>query len=543
MYKLLIADDEPWLRKRLLLTIEWSSLGISELYEAEDGAEALMLAAEHEPDIIITDIEMPELSGIDLMKILNESAMFPQIILISGYNEFEYARSAVRFGAVDYLLKPVSEEDLKRAVSKCISTLEKNKYNKQVLDLLSNSSDLLREKIYIDLLLGKLDFNKVSSPHLEELGVIFPTSSVMCIIAHMHPMHHTPSENDVEETLLGFGISQIIKNQLDARFNEVLNFWVDEVNVYVVFSDLSADEFTAAATNTMNNAKKMIKDLHAIRINYGLGSISHSLSELCLSYRKARYNINLSWSKQNEACINEEHVNGFQAAYDEYNLKSLIASLKNGHADEASSLLSDLISEFLSQSGGTPTSLQIKLLYLNILNSLFKGCLPFLPVSEEIVRICLDYIDKAASFHTTDKMHVQLLNLMSILIEQYQNFFNCKRHWLTDKIITFINENYAAPLSMRDVAATFYLNASYFCKLFKEETGMTFTNYLMRTRVDNAKRLLSDNSMKLYDVAAAVGYTNVQYFSTVFKDMEGITPSQYRSDSSQPPLSGTSSLA
>ncbi len=512
-----------------MLTIDWTSLGISELYEAEDGAQALMLAAEHEPDIIITDIEMPELSGIDLMKILNESAMFPQIILISGYNEFEYARSAVRFGAIDYLLKPVGEEDLKRAVTKCISTLEKNKYNQQVIDLLSNSSDLLREKIYIDLLLGKLDFNKVSLSHLEELGVVFPASSVMCIIAHMHPMQHKPSENDVEETLLGFSISQIIKRQLDARFDDVLTFWVDEVNVYVVFSDLSADEFAAAAEKTLNDAKQLIKDLHTIRINYGLGSIAHDLADLCQSYRNARYNINLNWSRQNGVCINEEQTNGFQAAYNEYNLKSLIASLKNGNADDVSKLLSELISEFLSQSGGAPTALQIKLLYLNVLNSLFKGCLPFLPVSEDIVKVCLDYIDKAATFHTTDKMHIHLINLMSILIEQYQNFFNCKRHWLIDKIVSYINENYASPLSMSDVAAKFYLNASYFCKLFKEETGVTFTNYLMRVRVDNAKRLLSENSMKLYDVAAAVGYTNVQYFSTVFKDLEGITPSQFRS--------------
>ncbi len=255
MYKLLIADDEPWLRKRLMLTIDWEKLGISEVYEAEDGARAFALASAHEPDITITDIEMPELSGIELMKTLNESAMFPQFILISGYNEFEYARSAVRYGAVDYLLKPIEEEDLKKAVSKCVATLEKKKYNQQLLDLFSSSSNLLREKIYIDLLLGKLDFSKVSESHLHELGIVFPTSSAMCIIAHIHPMQHTVSESDVEETLVGFSVSKIVKNQLSAYFGEVLDFWMDEVNVYLVFSDLPAEEFTAAATNALNIAK------------------------------------------------------------------------------------------------------------------------------------------------------------------------------------------------------------------------------------------------------------------------------------------------
>jgi len=529
MYKLLIADDEPWLRKRLMLTIDWEKLGISELFEAEDGAAAFALAIAHEPDIIITDIEMPELSGIDLMKTLNESALFPQIILISGYNEFEYARSAVRFGAVDYLLKPIGEDDLKRAVSKCIASLEKNRYNQQVLDLLSSSSDLLREKIYIDLLLGKLDFNKVSELHLNELGIVFPTGSMMCIIAHISPMQHTLSESVVEETLVAFSISKIIKNQLSSCFEKVLDFWVDEVNVYLVFSDLATDEFTAAAASALRTAKKMIKSLHAIRIAYGIGSVIDKLSDLCQSYQKARYNINLCRSGQTDADVIDEHANSFQIIYEEYNLKSLIASIRKREAEKSAGLLTDLISDFLNQSGGAPTALQIQLLYLNVLNSLFKGCLPFLPASEEVIQICLDYINKAAIFHTTDKMHVQLQNLLSVLIEQYQSFFSYKRHWLIDKMIAYINENYASPLSMSDVAAAFYLNASYFCKLFKDETGITFTNYLMRVRVDNAKRLLADNSMKLYDVASAVGYTNVQYFSTVFKDLEGMTPSQYRS--------------
>ena len=90
MYRLLIAEDELWLRKRLVSTIEWASYGISEVYEAEDGEEALRLAMKAEPDILITDIQMPELSGIDLMKILNESSVFPKTIVVSGYDDFEY---------------------------------------------------------------------------------------------------------------------------------------------------------------------------------------------------------------------------------------------------------------------------------------------------------------------------------------------------------------------------------------------------------------------------------------------------------------------
>lgn len=503
-------------------------MGITELFEAEDGAKAFNIAVKHEPDIIITDIEMPELSGIDLMQTLNESALFPQIILISGYNEFEYARSAVKYGAVDYLLKPVAEDELKQTVTKCIATLEQNRYNKEIRDLLASSSSLLRERVYIDLLQGKLDFKKVPAQRLSELGIAFQYSSAMCIITHSHPVHHTLSENDVEETLINLSINKTIKGLLSLQLNEILDFWLDDVNVYLVFSDMEPVELSSNAAKAMRTAKKQIKELHSIRIAYGLGSVVHELTELCASYRTARYNINLFRSKQ-ESTDEDVQASDFQIVYEEYNLKSLITSLKNGDAEQASKLLKELITEFLNQSNGAPTSLQIKLMYINVLNSLFKGCLPYMPVSEDIIKICVDYIDESASFHTTDKMHSQLQSLLSVLIDQYHDFFGTKRHWLIDKIIEYINENYASSLSMRDVASNFYLNPSYFCKLFKEETGVTFTNYLMSKRVDSAKRLMSESSMKLYDIASAVGYTNVQYFSTVFKEIEGMTPSQFRS--------------
>ncbi len=530
MYKLLIADDEPWLRKRLKLTIDWESMGITELYDAEDGAEALKLAAQYEPDIIITDIDMPELSGIDLMKTLNESAMYPQIILISGYSEFEYARSAVKFGAVDYLLKPVDEEELKRIVNKCVATLDQNRYNKELIEQLSSSTHLLREKIYADILQGNMNYNKVPAVRLKELGVSFPSQGAICIIAHLHPASQTISESGIEETLADFSINNVINEMLTSRFDEVISFRLDDTNVFIVFSDHTPEVLTSGAQQVLAAAKEQISDLLSVRIAYGAGSVAKSLAELSASYREARYNINLCCSRSYvSTAAEDEKINDFQAVYEEYNIKSLIANVKNGDAAATTQLLAELIRDFINHSGGSPSSLQNKLLYLNVINSLFKSCLPFLPVSEDIIKLCVDYIEESAAFYTVEKMHAQLQSLTSLLLEQYQSYMGSKRHWLIDKIVAYINENYASALTMRDVASAFFLNPSYFCKLFKEETGVTFTNYLMKVRVENAKRFMAESSMKLYDVASAVGYTNVQYFSTVFKEIEGITPSQYRS--------------
>ena len=122
--RLLIAEDELWIRKWLVSSSDWASYGISEVYEAEDGGEALEIALEKKPDIVITDIRMPELSGIDLMKKLNENSIFSKMIVVSGYDDFEYAQGALRMGAINYLLKPVDEEELITCLEKVKEKLD-----------------------------------------------------------------------------------------------------------------------------------------------------------------------------------------------------------------------------------------------------------------------------------------------------------------------------------------------------------------------------------------------------------------------------------
>ena len=150
--RLLIAEDELWLRKRLVSTIDWPSYGISEVYEAEDGGEALEIALKEKPDIVITDIRMPELSGIDLMKKLNENSIFSKMIVVSGYDDFEYAQGALRMGAINYLLKPVDEEELLDSVKRCVEELKKEKNKETVFDKQSAASEMLMEHIYEDLI-------------------------------------------------------------------------------------------------------------------------------------------------------------------------------------------------------------------------------------------------------------------------------------------------------------------------------------------------------------------------------------------------------
>ena len=181
--RLLIAEDELWLRKRLVSTIDWSSYGISEVYEAEDGGEALEIALKEKPDIVITDIRMPELSGIDLMKKLNENSIFSKMIVVSGYDDFEYAQGALRMGAINYLLKPVDEEELLDSVKRCVEELKKEKNKETVFDKQSAASEMLMEHIYEDLIFEtseKRTEELLQKLSRKEIGFPFQSAYLFC---------------------------------------------------------------------------------------------------------------------------------------------------------------------------------------------------------------------------------------------------------------------------------------------------------------------------------------------------------------------------
>ncbi len=536
MYKLLIVDDEYWVRKRLLTTIDWNALGICEVFDAEDGKEALGICIQYEPDIIVTDINMPELTGIELMQALNESALYPRIILISGFNEFEYARSAIKLGVVDYLLKPIDENELKNIVKNIIDDFENEKKEKEMFEDLVDYSDEIRKRVLADLLTGKMEQPGSSILRLKNfLGIDFPFSSAICLIAHSKSVLNTDKSDYVEDTLLSFSISNILGDILPLFLQHFFLLSVEDLNVAVVFSEKTGEELQKTIQEIAKSVNHQLEELFNINIAFAVGEEAADILELCKSFKSARYAINSynfnDWNNVLNYGKNGANDNlNIQSVYFDYNLKSVAAHVKSCDREAASHDLGLLLDEFLKQHSQSPTSLQIKLFYINAMNTLFKECLVSGPPSEEFLNFCIDSLDDIGAFFTPEKLMNSLQNIVDFLLNEYGEFIGNKRHWLFDQITGYIKENYTSPLTMKDVASKFYLNPCYFCKLFKNETGLTFTHYLMRLRIEEAKKLLLSNK-KMYDIAAAVGYDNVQYFSTIFKEIEGVTPSQYRNSS------------
>lgn len=534
--RLLIAEDELWLRKRLVSTIDWSSYGISEVYEAEDGGEALEIALKEKPDIVITDIRMPELSGIDLMKKLNENSIFSKMIVVSGYDDFEYAQGALRMGAINYLLKPVDEEELLDSVKRCVEELKKEKNKETVFDKQSAASEMLMEHIYEDLIFEtseKRTEELLQKLSRKEIGFPFQAAAVV----NMQVREHTFFVNDKVKSDM-WSVSQWLRRNLQEDCYECQYLYMRGSQiVLLLFGDDPEAKFMERVENWVQLILEALQKELNISLFMAAGDVTDDFSGIHRSYEMAQKKIKEKRAEEKRILAlrnqeTEQELNTrFDDVYGEYDFKLLIKEIRNGDSEKAQTELQAIL-QSSSRRLQSADMMKLQLFYMNFINRIAGACLPECEAyADELAMQCMTVMRELiyiGSDTIVTEMWDCLRKFVEKLVEVYQENNGKRKHWMIDQVLQYVEENYNTALSTRDIAGRFFMNTSYFSKLFHEQMGCTFSNYLINVRVEKAKMMLTQTNMKLYDIAEAVGYTNVQYFSTIFKEKEGLTPSAFR---------------
>ena len=534
--RLLIAEDELWLRKRLVSTIDWSSYGISEVYEAEDGGEALEIALKEKPDIVITDIRMPELSGIDLMKKLNENSIFSKMIVVSGYDDFEYAQGALRMGAINYLLKPVDEEELLDSVKRCVEELKKEKNKETVFDKQSAASEMLMEHIYEDLIFEtseKRTEELLQKLSRKEIGFPFQSAAVV----NMQVREHTFFVNDKVKSDM-WSVYQWLRRNLQEDCYECQYLYMRGSQIVLL---LFGDDLEAKFMERVENWVQLILEALQKKLNISLfmaaGGVTDDFSGIHRSYEMAQKKIKEKRAEEKRILAlrnqeTEQELNTrFDDVYGEYDFKLLIKEIRNGDSEKAQTELQAIL-QSSSRRLQSADMMKLQLFYMNFINRIAGACLPECEAyADELAMQCMTVMRELiyiGSDTIVTEMWDCLRKFVEKLVEVYQENNGKRKHWMIDQVLQYVEENYNTALSTRDIAGRFFMNTSYFSKLFHEQMGCTFSNYLINVRVEKAKMMLTQTNMKLYDIAEAVGYTNVQYFSTIVKEKEGLAPSAFR---------------
>ncbi|EES72130.1 response regulator receiver domain protein [Paenibacillus sp. oral taxon 786 str. D14] len=547
MYKLILADDEEDVREGLLGLIDWEGLGYVVQETAENGKEAVELVEKHAPDVVVTDIQMPFMNGLQLSEWIRERYPATKIIILTGYEEFEYAQKAIRLGIDEYVLKPFSAGELAEILRKVKLQLDEEVAAKENVQLLTEH---YRKNLPIlqSLFLSSLVSRRLQEAEIREkcehydLDLSGDRYMVSAIRIDSAPAwrgsdgSHEPGNG----TALSLKDTNDTQLQLFAVFNiaeEIVRLHPkgrafihhDEVVVLSV-GEPGADKPLADQTlQLLKEIRFSVERFLKLTVTIGAGSEVGQLSELAGSYEEAvkalDYRVILGGNK----VIWIEDVESRQTdplSLDEMKEKELVRCLKVGSDQELVNLLEELF-KALTDSKASYQDFQLYL--LELLTAVIK-------VAKDI-RVDLDklfgdgagFLGQFVKFSHADEAKAWFLDICMKLKQSIATDRQSSYNKLVDEAKEYILAHYGDhDISIAKVCQHLHISTGYFSNIFKKETKTTFVNYLMGVRMDAAQDLLATTDLKAFEIAERVGFADPNYFSFCFRKKFGISPKEYR---------------
>lgn len=525
MLKIVVAEDEETIRYGIVTSIQEKDQGehFEVVAECEDGEEALEKIMKLQPDIIITDIKMPFMDGLTLLEKLNirESEMFA--IILSGHDEFDYARRAIQAGAFDYLLKPIQVKQLMQVLYAIKDKIEENNRKKADLKRLKRiekeSADKVKRNYLRNLIEGRAKEEESISGGLKEGR--FYTAGIV---------------NFENIALISAGCDYLEFSELGTKFETTLQKVTRIYPGVTILKDKPWEYAICIETGTKRETDQILEniksELQRIRspkmILYAIfGSTYTSPSKLQNSYQEARHLREKRSLNFEELLTGQDQTNKEKVQYMDFDDSALISAVRAGDLKAIDAELEKM--ELKMKEQKILSQLHMAMVGARVYSDISKLLEEISYNIEDILMSNLEYFNGIIS-QTTPAAMVEKLKEYSYNISHFLGEA-CDGRF--DKVLRkakeFIKNNYMnSNLMLEDVAKYLFISVAYLCIIFKKETGETFIEYLTRVRMEEAARLLKETDMRNYEIAEAVGYSNATYFSTVFKKYYQISPSNYR---------------
>lgn len=532
MIKVLIADDELRICELIFRLIDWEALGMSVIAVAHDGRETIKIIKNEMPDIVITDIRMPGYNGVDVIRIGKEYNSDIQFIIISGYSQFDYAQNAIHYGVSDYLLKPVKAEELTKALLRIKSRIDKNNqmYSqvKKAWTLEQQNRRLYREQLIMEIAHGKgfdvltKDMNTLNEQYKYEFIPGFFT----IVIVKADGLNF---EEKTESSFLYEKIQQSLSFAFAPVMQEMQGTMLDNGTYIFLFN--YENEYAEIESqlhrllNQMLLQKDVFKKLH---LTIGLGKRVNCLAEVGKSYETAYLVIKDRILAGTDRIIEGKEKIVVQD-YKDYFLHT-VRELENVVENLDDKRISDIIQEWgtaLSKDkeiNGYQIEQSAKALVNSYLLSMQKNNYT-LDEDDNLLKDFMKSIENCISLG-------EIQELLSGTLEQSLSEYRHKRALSGSKPIRdakeYIRNNLAGNLTIQEVSEYVGYSSAHFSVRFKQECGITFSDYVMESRIEKSKELLKNTRETIESIAAAVGYSDVKSFTKNFKKYTEVKPSQYR---------------
>lgn len=518
LHRAILIDDESFTRKGLMKLIDWEACGFRIVGEADNGEDALELIKRVQPDLVITDIRMPVIDGLELIRCVTaENIAKPYFIIISGYNDFNYAQQAMRYGVHDFVLKPIDEIEFCHTLNKLNDKLRLEQEEQARNDRLTGG------EMIKSLILGEA--SETSIAEWEKRLNLRKADRLYYLFAELNDNHSWHEDN----------IS-------DARFKELVEqelIRITEADQPVFLHEhrnrigILLPSFLLAPFNG-ELERFLIKLRAALDVHLGKGVFIYAgtpvscLSDIRESYKSAKEAILYKYINEDSRIVISDQIQSEKLNYiglDSTEFDQFIMQIEEQQLEAVKATVDKWFSDFREKRYAPEA---VKMNIQQCLMAILKTIRSMEGDEQSLLSLqpMLGWQDINLSLGELKKLFTAFIE------ESQQSIAELRKEQQKggiQKIKCYIENNFSQNISLKSIAALFYVNPVYLGQLFKKTYGVYFNEFLLQLRVNEAKKLLRQScSMRIYEVAEKVGFSNSDYFVTQFEKIEHMTPTEYR---------------
>lgn len=537
MLKVFIVDDDAATRTNLKTLMNWENYGFMISGEAINGSSAVQMIVQDTPDIVITDMNMPVMDGVALIEFLERHHPYIKVIALSGYDDFNYVRNSMKSGAVDYLLKHMLNIDtllngLNNAKNLILYERNKNDRMNRLEEQLIENKAALRQIFIKQLIKGIINNKSEIEQKIGELDLELDTRNLAVVIAEIDDFNFLQERFDIREInkLISSVIdisTEILKDMGKAVFSHL------ETSRFIIifsFGSIRSDLYIFNHIfTTIERIKTSIMRYLNITACFSISRLFNDLSEISKIYKEVDLALQDKFFRGKGRIINEPSKANVKNDYfnldidDEKNIFTALLSVNRIIVHEC---VNAIFKRIVDRGANYKSVQMICIELVNIVNRVARE------LGIEVKTVYSDEeipYEKIRKFETITEVKEWILSVYGKLINLIEiRGLNTSYSESTKKAIEFVQRNYTRNISLSDAADYIGVNSSYLSRVFKEECGKGFVEYLNMIRVEHAKRLIEKGSIKFKEIVKEVGFNNYTYFFKVFKNIINMTPVEYK---------------
>lgn len=522
--RILVVDDEPNIAEGIQIMIQREMPSGSVVGLAYDGTQGIAMAMTLKPDIILTDIKMPNLDGIGMIRQLISAGCASRFVILTGYSDFNYAKSAISLGVENYITKPIDKEELFLTIRKIHSDIQKKSEDTKELqrmkDVFQNYGPSMQEyalKRYIET--SHAERGEIAL-FFKEIGMELKAKKYCCAIFE--------NNSDTEERK-GEDLFQSVKKKIEKNFGNFSEVFVlhysDNQAAIILGQEREPDD--RRIYHILCRVRAEIAMELDIPVIVGMGT-SHEKKEIRLSLKEAKCALNYKVIRGGNAAIHYRDISDITDdtdLIDPADVKKLEICIDNMDDEGCRKTVEEIFHKLETQE------LSLENLKNISLNLILLGIrkMPYIQfqISEYLGKDIFS-LDNLSKFGTIEQLKNWIINTLVGMNDLMIKENMPEKNDVVEAAKKYMSKNLSKNITLNDISEHFFINPYYFSQLFKKRTGENYLDYLTGLRINRAKKLLESTDLKVYEICEMVGYTNINHFNKVFERMVGLKPREYK---------------